>query len=132
MDIVLKKIRDAAEAFVSNKGSDRLRQYGLGINNGWKPLFDSAELFSAFEMGALFALSHQWIDVEEQLPLAYTALVVAGYQTLEADRPERYMMLAIYDGENFVDCYNDRIYNPEKWFEIPMPKLPKRRIEPCR
>ena len=127
MDIVLKKIKDAAEAFVSNKGSDRLRQYGLGINKGFNHLFNSAELFNAFEMGALFALSHQWIDVEEQLPLAYTGLIVAGYQTLGDDRPERYMMMAIYDGENFVDCYNNRIYHPEKWLEIPMPKLPKRK-----
>lgn len=63
-----------------------------------------------------------WRSVEEELPEPDTMCLVFGYQDLDFNgRLTRYTMMAWYDGEDFMDAYNDRKYHPEKWMAIPLP-----------
>lgn len=63
-----------------------------------------------------------WHSVEEELPEPDTMCLVFGYQDLDFNgRLTRYTMMAWYDGEDFMDAYNDRKYHPEKWMSIPLP-----------
>ena len=61
-----------------------------------------------------------WRSVEEELPEPDTMCLVFGYQDLDFDgRLTQYTMMAWYDGEDFMDAYNDRKYHPVKWMAIP-------------
>ena len=63
-----------------------------------------------------------WLSVEDELPEPDTMCLVFGYQDLDFNgRLTRYTMMAWYDGEDFMDAYNDRKYHPEKWMAIPLP-----------
>lgn len=62
-----------------------------------------------------------WRSVEEELPEPDTMCLVFGYQDLDFNgRLSLYTMMAWYDGEDFMDAYNDRKYHPTMWMAIPI------------
>ena len=87
-----------------------------------RPMAETA--IRAYINGATEALASQWRSVEEELPEPDTMCLVFGYQDLDFNgRLTRYTMMAWYDGEDFMDAYNDRKYHPGKWMAIPLPDI---------
>lgn len=80
-------------------------------------------LADVFKAGVQYALSHQWISVDERLAEYNTTCLVFGHKDFGDGSIARYTMMAHYDGENFYDAYNDSKYHPEMW--MPIPALPK-------
>lgn len=81
----------------------------------------SSENFSdGWDKGSEYALSHQWIPVDERLPEPDTMSLVFGYHDFGDGNITRYTMMAWYDGEDFSDAYDDRKYRPERWMPIPL------------
>ncbi len=92
-----------------------------------RPMAETA--IRAYINGATEALASQWRSVEEELPEPDTMCLVFGYQDLDFNgRLTRYTMMAWYDGEDFMDAYNDRKYHPVKWMAIPLPDINTEKI----
>lgn len=88
----------------------------------WDSEYVEGLIESAFEDGYTACEQSMWRSVEEELPEPDTMCLVFGYQDLDFNgRLTRYTMMAWYDGEDFMDAYNDRKYHPEKWMAIPLP-----------
>ena len=86
------------------------------------PMFDTYDIQQAFEDGYTACEQSMWRSVEDELPEPDTMCLVFGYQDLDFNgRFVRYTAMAWYDGEDFMDAYNDRKYHPEKWMAIPLP-----------
>lgn len=84
--------------------------------------FHTYDIQKAYLDGYTAAEQSMWRSVEEELPEPDTMCLVFGYQDLDFNgRLTRYTMMAWYDGEDFMDAYNDRKYHPEKWMAIPLP-----------
>ena len=80
------------------------------------------DIKQAYLDGYTAAEQSMWLSVEDELPEPDTMCLVFGYQDLDFNgRLTRYTMMAWYDGEDFMDAYNDRKYHPEKWMAIPLP-----------
>lgn len=87
----------------------------------WDSEYVEGLIECAFEDGYTAAEQSMWRSVEEELPEPNTMCLVFGYQDLDFNgRLTRYTMMAWYDGEDFMDAYNDRKYHPEKWMAIPL------------
>ena len=84
--------------------------------------FHTYDIQKAYIDGYTACEQSMWRSVEEELPEPDTMCLVFGYQDLDFNgRLTRYTMMAWYDGEDFMDAYNDRKYHPEKWMAIPLP-----------
>ena len=87
-----------------------------------RKVWDAYDMEQAYEDGYTAAEQSMWRSVEEELPEPDTMCLVFGYQDLDFNgRLTRYTMMTWYDGEDFMDAYNDRKYHPEKWMAIPLP-----------
>ena len=71
----------------------------------------------AFIAGADFALSHQWVSVEDRLPEDATQCLVF----LPGSYDDNIVRLAWYDGDKFHDVQTDQRYRPSFWMPIPIP-----------
>ena len=86
------------------------------------------DIKQAYLDGYTAAEQSMWLSVEDELPEPDTMCLVFGYQDLDFNgRLTRYTMMAWYDGEDFMDAYNDRKYHPEKW--MPIPPIPDTNTE---
>ena len=80
------------------------------------------DIKQAYSDGYTACEQSMWRSVEDGLPESDTMCLVFGYQDLDFNgRLTRYTAMAWYDGEDFMDAYNDRKYHPEKWMAIPLP-----------
>lgn len=87
-----------------------------------RKVWDAYDMEQAYEDGYTAAEQSMWRSVKDELPEPDTMCLVFGYQDLDFNgRLTRYTMMALYDGEDFMDAYNDRKYHPEKWMAIPLP-----------
>lgn len=100
----------------ANKYIEPYRTYMLGC--------ETDLMREAYLAGATEALASQWVSVDERLPKADTICLVYGYEDLDFNgRLNIYTMMAWYDGEDFSDAYNDRVYHPVMWMPIPEPPV---------
>lgn len=67
----------------------------------------------AFIAGAQYALSHQWISVEDDLPESNTDCIIYTHDDMGSVK-----MFAWFDGDNFHGEQDDEIYHPEFWMPL--------------
>lgn len=67
---------------------------------------------SAFMDGANFALSHQWVSVDERLPEPHEEVLTYTVNAIDENA------VAYYDGEDWYNTYGEHI-RPHYWLPIP-------------
>lgn len=66
----------------------------------------------AFIEGAVYALSHQWVSVEERLPELHEEVLTYTVNAIDENA------VAYYDGEDWYNIYGEHI-RPHYWHPIP-------------
>lgn len=88
-----------------------------------RPIFDAYDLETAFEQGAKFALSNQWISVEGELPENEQYVLVCYKDTYGFG----FGVAGYFDNEWYTADENLKIDKIVAW--MPIPPLPNARKE---
>lgn len=101
--------------------AEKQRLYAAVSGDGTSVLYTPKQFVNAYLDGYTACEQSMWRSVEDEMPEPDTMCLVFGYQDFGEGRLTRYTMMAWYDGEDFMDAYNNRKYHPEKWMAIPSP-----------
>lgn len=87
------------------------------------PKFCGKDMEDAFKAGASYALSNQWIPVDERLPEEKKAILcyMPDMKDTYAEKDMYFDMAVLLEGE-FVNLDADVIH-PSHWMPIPIPQL---------
>lgn len=110
-----QQIRQAAEKYADDNFIDRIVKE--------EPWPTAKRAFAkAFIDGADFALSRQWVSVEDALPEIDKRVLVRVPKT---DCYLEYYAVAYWDGEDFVEHQRSEVIRPSHWLSIPTLNIEK-------
>ncbi len=108
---------------IDEKIDDAAREYAeseIGLD-----YIGESAVENAFKAGANFALSHQWVSVEDVLPEIDWKILTC--RDIYLCRDSYWVALCIWDNGRFIETSDGKVFMATHW--IPIPPLPEARKE---